>query len=263
MLYSLVIKLRALEDSLIPQAHGHHAYAFFLKLLKAVNSPLSEQLHGASGLKPFTLSSLRGKTSLEQGKMRIIEGADYRLRITFLNEFLFAYFLDALAKSEEEVSLSSASFKITEVATQGEPWTRYSSFESLLENSLPKRKISLEFLSPTAFRSQKRNYLFPEPRFTFESYLSRWNAFSTIRLPESLKEIFSSHVYVSQYELRTSLLEFGNHREIGFEGVCTFEVKEEIGEQLLRQINALADFAFYCGTGAKTTMGMGQTRRIK
>jgi CRISPR-associated endoribonuclease Cas6 len=31
----------------------------------------------------------------------------------------------------------------------------------------------------------------------------------------------------------------------------------------LKALNALADFAFYCGTGAKTTMGMGQTRRIK
>jgi len=29
----------------------------------------------------------------------------------------------------------------------------------------------------------------------------------------------------------------------------------------LKQAGALANFAFYCGTGYKTTMGMGQTRR--
>jgi CRISPR/Cas system endoribonuclease Cas6 (RAMP superfamily) len=28
-------------------------------------------------------------------------------------------------------------------------------------------------------------------------------------------------------------------------------------------MNLLADFAFFCGTGKKTTVGMGQTVRIK
>jgi CRISPR-associated endoribonuclease Cas6 len=28
------------------------------------------------------------------------------------------------------------------------------------------------------------------------------------------------------------------------------------------QLNTLADFAFYAGVGIKTTMGMGQTRRV-
>ena len=27
-------------------------------------------------------------------------------------------------------------------------------------------------------------------------------------------------------------------------------------------LNALADYAFFCGTGHKTTQGMGQTRRL-
>ena len=31
----------------------------------------------------------------------------------------------------------------------------------------------------------------------------------------------------------------------------------------VRLFNALVDYAIYCGTGAKTTMGMGQTRRIR
>ena len=30
-------------------------------------------------------------------------------------------------------------------------------------------------------------------------------------------------------------------------------------EELLRQVNALAEYAFYCGTGIKTALGMGQT----
>jgi len=35
-----------------------------------------------------------------------------------------------------------------------------------------------------------------------------------------------------------------------------------MAEEMLKQVNLLADFAFYAGTGLKATMGMGQTRRL-
>ena len=48
---------------------------------------------------------------------------------------------------------------------------------------------------------------------------------------------------------------------MGFVGRAFFEVAPKAGEDLARRVNALADFAFFCGTGKKTTMGMGQTVR--
>ena len=36
-----------------------------------------------------------------------------------------------------------------------------------------------------------------------------------------------------------------------------------LGDEMIRRLNALADYAFYCGTGHHTTRGMGQTRRVR
>ncbi len=39
-------------------------------------------------------------------------------------------------------------------------------------------------------------------------------------------------------------------------------LRPTIDTECLQIANCLANFAFYCGTGYKTTMGMGQTRRV-
>jgi CRISPR-associated endoribonuclease Cas6 len=66
---------------------------------------------------------------------------------------------------------------------------------------------------------------------------------------------------VSRYRLSTRLLDFGGYQELGFSGQVTYEFSRDVPVELARAINALADFAFYGGVGAKTTMGMGQARR--
>ena len=46
---------------------------------------------------------------------------------------------------------------------------------------------------------------------------------------------------------------------VGFTGYCSFEIIEKISPEDLNNILTLARFSFYGGTGAKTTIGMGQT----
>ena len=72
-----------------------------------------------------------------------------------------------------------------------------------------------------------------------------------------------SEVLVSRYRLETKMLAFNNYQELGFLGSCVYSANDDVPEDKLRTLNALADFAFFCGTGAKTTMGMGQTRKLK
>ena len=59
------------------------------------------------------------------------------------------------------------------------------------------------------------------------------------------------------------MINFGNYQETGFTGQCSFILSDVLSMEQVQHINALADFAVYSGVGAKTTMGMGQTRRIK
>ena len=100
---------------------------------------------------------------------------------------------------------------------------------------------------------------------------------------------------MDRIDSRSQMLDYGRYRQRGFVGTCQFHFLEDIEgddsfldddlpapweadledpppvypppvpgpleEERLREVNLLADFAFYCGTGYKTTMGMGQTRR--
>jgi CRISPR-associated endoribonuclease Cas6 len=82
----------------------------------------------------------------------------------------------------------------------------------------------------------------------------------TLKFPDSLSTCWEK-VLLANYKLDTHILHFNGYQEKGFEGQCQLELPAEINADEVKAINALADFSFYCGTGAKTTMGMGQTRR--
>jgi CRISPR-associated endoribonuclease Cas6 len=62
--------------------------------------------------------------------------------------------------------------------------------------------------------------------------------------------------------LNTELIKTKNVMLSGFTGDVTFEIAAKAPPELVRYINVLADYAFFCGTGRKTTVGMGQTKRI-
>jgi CRISPR-associated endoribonuclease Cas6 len=57
------------------------------------------------------------------------------------------------------------------------------------------------------------------------------------------------------------MLRFRRSYQIGFTGRVTYGLMAD-NEIARAQLNALADAALYLGVGYKTTMGMGQTRRI-
>jgi CRISPR-associated endoribonuclease Cas6 len=138
---------------------------------------------------------------------------------------------------------------------------KVTNFKEVANQAEPHNQISLRFLSPTSFRSRGEQKVFPEPESVFSSLLRKWNAFSNIKFPKELEEEFSK-IRVTRYSTRTELVEFSNYKIIGFKGTCSYELPKGISDESKRQINTLADFAFYAGVGYKTTMGMGQTVRI-
>ncbi len=265
-LYAVLLKLRADGDAVISPTQGHHAYGLFLTLIRHSSVCMADELHASDSLKPFTISPLQGKFRRAAKTLKVMDGYEYSIRLTFLKEDVFAYFMDAALKAARlPLRLESAIFHIDHVVLHHEdsPFCRHQSYEEVFAQSQPVSKISLQFLSPTAFRSKgRRNVLFPEASLAFGSYLSKWQHFSPLKVTEPTAE-FMERIIVARYKLNTHILHFNSYQETGFEGECTFELPVDSDEDSLKAINALADFAFYCGTGAKTTMGMGQTRRTK
>jgi len=265
-LYALLLKLTAEGESDLSPTHGYHAYGLFLSLVRESSPRLADELHNSDLPRPFTVSTLRGKLKRAGRNWKVVDSGEYSLRFTFLREDLFAHFMDgALKAAGKPLRLESATFHISEVALHPREslFCGHQSYEELMAESWSARKIALQFLSPTTFRSGgKRNVLFPEASLVFGSYLARWQHYSPISVNEATLKALP-HILVARYRLTTRILDFNAYQETGFEGQCTFELPAALDEDLARSINALADFAFYCGTGAKTTMGMGQTRRIK
>ena len=109
----------------------------------------------------------------------------------------------------------------------------------------------------------KRMEVWPRPELVFGSLARTWSLYSPLALPldrDELVAMTADAVVMSRYELRTQMLQFPKHKQVGFVGYVIYECVA--GGPLAAALDLLADFALYAGVGYKTTMGMGQTRRM-
>lgn len=121
MLYSIVLKLRAEQETTLSPTQGYHGYALLLSLLNSVAPDLAHQVHSTEETKPITVSPLQGKFLKGRGKEIVVgKGSQYWLRFSFLEDKLFASFLHSMLGEggTKEVQLESATFSLVEVATE-------------------------------------------------------------------------------------------------------------------------------------------------
>jgi len=265
-IYAVSVTLRALKEGIISRAHGYQTYALFLNILRLAEPSLAEELHRLDSTKPFTVSPLLGGFGRVKDGLRVAPDSMYRLRLTFLQSAVFTRFLDGILKwGDNTVDVSSVPFKIEEVnpGSKKDSMVGFQSYQGILNNASAEHHIELEFLLPTVFRSGgRRNVIFPEPQLVFGSYLNRWQAYASVKLDDSINT-WIDRTILTRYRLETQMLNYGSYQEVGFMGRSHYELDKNTPDEVAIAVNALADFAFYCGTGAKTTMGMGQTKRVK
>ena len=264
-LYSILLRLRSENEAIISPTQGYHAYALFLNLIRFSNPALAEKLHNLPNNKPFTLSSLQGSFQHIDKSLKLKPDNVYFIRLTFMTEDIFSSFMDAVLKhTDQSLRLESAVFGqiAVEVTRQESLLCDFQTYEELIDCASAGTRLTLDFMSPVTFRSGgKRNILLPDPKLILGSYWNRWQAFSPLKLDE-ISGVDLGKIFISRYRLNTRILHFNGYQETGFEGHCWLDLDPSMGISKLKLINTLADFAFYCGTGAKTSMGMGQTRRI-
>ena len=272
-IYSIALKLRPTEEGLIPATAGHQAYAAFLATVRRADRALAEVLHEAPlPIKPFTVSPLLGVPKALEGQVAITPAKDYYLRFTVLLPDIFHQFMRRFLAGETRptLRLGGVEFLISEVLTTpgSSPWASYTSFGQLWEDAKATEEITLEFASPTAFNLGTKEWgkhfiVFPEPTLIFRSLLKVWNAYAPLAFAEEpLREYVAENVVVKRHDIRTQMLRYPRHLQVGFVGRCTYGLMGKGYEGEKRALNALADFAFYSGVGYHTTMGMGQCRRM-
>ena len=129
--------------------------------------------------------------------------------------------------------------------------------EILLDADRSRRTITVQYATPVMVQAMGGTLPFPVVPYVFAGYGEVWDAFSDVRLPRPAVEA-ATFVRVADFKISCAATPFGT----GGQGWVTLEMEKGRTEEEIGLLNALVDFAFYCGTGVHTEEGLGQTRKI-
>ena len=272
---SAVIYLSPSEDVTLRAAMGLHAHDVLLTLLRIANPKQADELHATSDAKKqFTVSPLIAKGTRIRNLLHLQAGTECKFRFTFLNDPLFDYFAPVFFTDPlPSVRLGQANFQINYVRTtvpETEGWGDIASYHQLIDTARSETRMQIHFHSPTTIpRGQGRHYetSINLPWF-YRSWINKWNTFAPMWIDkDKLLEFVENRAGMTAVDLKNGTLHFRTRQITGLVGTCTYKffMKEVFPDpddlKMLRLANLLADYTFYCGTGYKTTTGMGQTRR--
>jgi CRISPR-associated endoribonuclease Cas6 len=272
MPHSLILNILPLAP--IPPGYltGRHLHALFLTLVSSVDKQLGDYLHDAAAQKSFTLSPLQTKKcpfkkhhSLKwEHAEPISEHTLCWWRISLLDDTLFSKLthLWLNINPSKPWHLGPADLLIANILGTpqlDQPWANACTYSQLYDRaSETNRLIAFSFATPTAFRQGKFDSVIPTRESVFNSLLSRWNKYSGIEISQQIQDaLFASFV-----NIKTEVVNNYHSSFIGIVGEVSYRIMGDVEPLVIKQINALADFALYCGIGRKTPMGMGMTRRI-
>ncbi|MEG4208232.1 CRISPR-associated endoribonuclease Cas6, partial [Microcoleus sp. Pol7_A1] len=161
----------------------------------------------------------------------------------------------------EEIDLRNAPLLIRSCDIAFAPTT----YQQLLTAEPPfSPTIKLSFVTPTSFRSKGHHFPLPVPENVFHSYLRRWNNFSGVNFDQAeFLNWIDENAIISRHKLESQKVAAGKKGMVtGFTGAVEFGLGRSAHNRpdFVQLFYALGRLAPYCGTGHKTTFGLGQTR---
>jgi CRISPR-associated endoribonuclease Cas6 len=263
---------------------GRPSQAWFLNQIVLKKPRLAEALHDDDGSKPFTVSTLLDSNGrpFKAGDM-LQEGQDCWLRVTTIGEELSETVLKTvLQKLPKRLALYKMEFRIDgyTLNPREHPWAGETSFAEIAQDSQyakAPRDMRMEFVTPTAFRSNGIDISLPIPGQVFRSLSQKWNAFcpETMQLQDIWPEFASECIFVTEMTaVNTIYWEFAEGTRgsaTGFTGTVGFSLQpkgkitkpwQEYYDGADVVMQSLAHFAFFSGIGHHTTIGMGQCRLV-
>jgi len=260
---SITLTLKAIGDIELSANYTTALHAWFLHQVRDSNPQLSAYLHDGQSEKAFSLSPLNG--NLEPSANQLIAKADstYTWTISALNQSLCQWLKTWYKLPPLTIDLYNGNFAINEIAILQSATT----YNNLWANSsYPQSKFTLAFLTPTCFRSKQHHLPLPIPSNIFHSYLRRWNDFAPEAFPqEEFLAWIEQVIYITNYNIIcTNVAVAKQGYAIGFTGTVEFAVDLKVSKNsdFEKLLFALIELAPYCGTGYKTTFGLGQTKLI-
>lgn len=128
-----------------------------------------------------------------------------------------------------------------------------------LADAPPARRLHLRFETPTFFSHQGEMRLLPEPARLWEGWRRAWQALAPA-LPLGADTLTLDGLQIARYQLHTEAVPLKGGVWRGFVGEMALEWRKDVPPETRCTAAALAGIADFVGTGAKTMLGLGQTR---
>ncbi|MDZ7968785.1 MAG: CRISPR-associated endoribonuclease Cas6 [Nostoc sp. DedSLP03] len=259
-LVGLVFDLEATATASLYSQYTIGLHAWFLDQVRQVDPQLSAYLHDGESEKPFNISALEGQLLPSGKQLKLVDNQIYHWHINALSQRVALFLKQWLTNLPKIIDLRGASLQINQVSIAHPPTT----YAQLLRSPSEQSVVNLSFVSPTSFHRKGHHFPLPVPENLFHSYLRRWNDFSQQPVEQ---EIFikwiDESVIIHQHRLESMKVASGKQGSVtGFTGAISLGLSKQAftNAEFTQLFYALVRLAPYCGTGHKTTFGLGQTR---
>lgn len=270
--YSLVFKLRATADGLLPAMIGHAERGFILELIKERSPDLFGELHNNSDIKAYALTPLsadgRYFFDRRQQKLKVRQGHTYLFKVSFISRRVYQEVLEVFLKETPWVmTLKHVPFHLDGVEIQNRPILVTSKPEGTVPTeSPPPNAWKVWFNTPTQFSvfgSSKVREYFPRPVNIFGSLLRLWQQFlptPSYFVKEEFFLLVEKQTYCRSYRTETVDVRFdARSKEVGFVGWAML-VCQERSSKYLPFLTALLELGEVMNVGNKRTQGFGVMR---
>ena len=258
-LIGLVFTLSLQKDVSLDPDYAKGLHAWFLDRVRKDEPELSQYLHDGQSEKPFTISRLEGNITTNGKQLYLSQQNTYQWFVTALSQPVVIWMQKYCNRLPQYITLQNVKLKIEQIAI-AHPATTY---ERLLKTRSSKN-LSLSFISPTSFHKQGHHFPLPVPSNLFHSYLRRWNHFAPHKFDADLfLSWIDKNVFIVRHQLESAKVAGGKRGFVtGFIGAIelNWDRGGDRDPKFVRLYKALGKLAIYCGTGHKTTFGLGQTR---
>lgn len=265
MLATILFEVTALHSGKLPVSHGRFVHAAALKLLQQTDSRLAKTEHDSGIANYFSVSMLEfPKLRPISNTYNIPEGSIGHWRITAMREDLVRAFVNV--RQLAEVRIGQMDFVVTAMTCEPEidPRSGYIAIDDFIQMVYelpPMETLTLNFVSPTVFRVNDRDYPFPLPELIFTSLAKRAEQCLGMRLPvEAIREQAQGLLLPIQWQGETRRVFCGNHGgATGFMGSYTFDLRY-FDMEMQKLILLLSELGTFTGVGRLTAQGLGQLR---
>jgi CRISPR-associated endoribonuclease Cas6 len=271
-LASIVFTLTAAEDTDLPRFPGRILHGAFLKWLQRDHSELVALLHDENYKRPYTISDLRGNFKTSGDWIKFRKGETLWYRITGMEAFFIQCVMASIRQQKSGPQPDDPKLVPGPAYFSPEEHShaRLSSFAQLAEEVRHEESegrrldcmATLRFETPTCFIENKQALPLPVPRYVFGYLANQWQLASPFPLPVEDLQHFVESIHLAHARVETQVVDLQKYKRTGFAGEARFALHPALPENYRQALQLLAKFAFFCGVGSHTTMGMGQAKQV-